>query len=165
MMTRPQITCRPASGKTAARLRSLISQFPRHRVGDARQPDNAVRRDGAVLGSIRRARAVGLPEARSDGLFQLDINSLLNPAGSQAHQVSFGVAGRNLVADLESPSPQTGLNLRKGEFNAPAVHDFDLGGRGEFLPSSCPNNFNSTGRWDSSGAFARRVLKGARFSR
>jgi hypothetical protein len=129
-----------------------------------RQTDNAVRRDGAALGSIGRARAVGLRETRSDGFLQLDINPLLNPAGGQAHQVRFGVAGRNLVADLESPSPQAGLNLRKGEFNAPAVHDLDLGGRGESWASCCANSFNSTWRSDLSGASARRALKGARFS-
>jgi hypothetical protein len=150
--------------KTGARLRPSISQFPRHRVDDTPQTDNALRRDGAASGSIGRARAVGLPEARSDGFLQLDIDSLLNPAGSQTHEVGFGVAGRNLVADLESPSPQTGLDLRKGEFNAPAVHDFDLGCRGESWASCSTNSFNSTGRSDASGVSARRVLKGARFS-
>ena len=112
------------------------------------QTDHALRRDSAALGGIGRACVVGLPEARSDGFFQLDINSLLNPAGSQAHEVGFGVAGRNL-----------------GEFNAPAVHDFDLGGRGESSASCCANSFNSIWRPDSAGASARHVLKGARFSR
>jgi hypothetical protein len=44
--------------------------LPRNRVSDARQTDNALFfGDGVALGSIGRARAVGLPEARSDGFF------------------------------------------------------------------------------------------------
>ena len=156
--------CRRARRQDRCSALAVYLAIPRHRVADPPQTDNALRRDGGALGSIGRACAVGLPKARSDGFLQLDINSLLNPAGSQAHKVGFGVAGRNLVADLESPSPQAGLNLREGEFNAPAVHDLDLGGRGESLASCCANNFNSTGRSDSPGASARRVLKGARFS-
>jgi hypothetical protein len=36
----------------------------------------------------------------------------------------YGASGEfALFADLEAPSPQTGLDLHKSEFNAPAVHD------------------------------------------
>jgi hypothetical protein len=48
----------------------------------------------------------------------------LNPAGCQALEVRFSLAGRDGFANLELPSPQTRLNLYDGEFNASPVHDF-----------------------------------------
>jgi hypothetical protein len=88
---------------------------------------------------------------------KLAINQLLNSVGSQTHEVSLGLAGGDGFSDLEAPFPRARLDLRKGEINGLAVHDF-AHGKDASLTSSVANNFESTLRPDS--LHARRFLKG-----
>lgn len=69
---------------------------------------------------------------------------MLNSAGSQAHELRFGSAGRDGFANLETPFPQARLNLREGEINAPMVHDLRDGDT--LFASSSVSNFKIT-RW------------------
>jgi hypothetical protein len=88
----------------------------------------------------------------------------LSFASGQAFELGFGLPGRDGVPDPELPLPKARLNLRKGKFNAPAVHDFAFDREGGALASSSASSFNKIWRVASSGASARRFLKRAKFS-
>jgi hypothetical protein len=96
-------------------------------------------------------------------LSKLSINPLLGSVGSQAHEMSLGLAGGDIFSDLEAPSPQAGFDLHKSEIDALAVHGFDLG-KDASLASSSASSFKSTLRSDSLRASARRFLNRTRFS-
>jgi hypothetical protein len=70
-----------------------------------------------------------------------------------------GLASGNGFTNFEPPFPQTRLDLHKGEVNALAVHDFNLGNRGSPFACFSANSFKSTLRSGSSHVSMRRFLK------
>jgi hypothetical protein len=55
-------------------------------------------------------------------LGKLKVNPLLSTVGGPAQEMRLGLTGRHGFADLELPFPQARLDLKKGEFDAFAVH-------------------------------------------
>jgi hypothetical protein len=51
-------------------------------------------------------------------LLELAVNPLFNSVGGQTHELRFGPASRDGLANLETPFPQARLNLREGEIDA-----------------------------------------------
>jgi hypothetical protein len=151
--------------KTAARLSPLMLQNSVIEYVTRVKGTMRFSRGRRGLGSIWRFsyRPDGQPKSQIAWLSQLEVNPLLNPAGSQAHEVRIGPAGRDGFANLETPFPQARLNLREGEINAPVVHDLRDGDT--LFASSSVSNFKITLRVVSSCASARRLLSSARFSR
>jgi hypothetical protein len=84
---------------------------------------------------------------------ELAVNPLLNSVGGHAHEAGLGLASGGGFADLKTPFPQSRLNLHKGKFNAPAVHDF--GRRRSSFAFSPASSFERTSR--SASPWRRRV--------
>jgi len=78
------------------------------------------------------------------GLSEFAVNPRPSSLRSHAHEARLGLAGRDGLTDLELPPPQARLDLHKGKFDAPTVHDFGPR-RGSFASSSA-SNFKSTFR-------------------
>jgi hypothetical protein len=90
--------------------------------------------DGAALEASRDIRAGDPPGNEVARLFKLMVYLLLSPMGGHALEARSGFAGRDGLANLETPSPQTRLNQQKGKLDPLPYHDLaDKGASLAFL--------------------------------